>query len=75
MDTSTLPKEFLCPITHELLQDPVVLCDGHTYERKAIERWLKGGKRTSPMTGAVLASTALTPNFTLRSMILEKTRA
>ena len=65
-----IPKEFLCPITHEVMRDPVVLSDGHTYERTAIETWLKKlGRTTSPMTGAPLESTALTPNFTLRSMI------
>ena len=52
------------------MRDPVVLLDGHTYERTAIETWLKKlGRTTSPMTGAPLESTALTPNFTLRSMI------
>ena len=27
------PAEFLCPITRELMQDPVCTSDGHTYER------------------------------------------
>jgi hypothetical protein len=31
---------FVCPITHELLVDPVVAADGYMYERKAIESWL-----------------------------------
>ena len=42
--------EFLCPITHELLRDPVVACDGHTYEKADIEKWLRS-RNTSPMTG------------------------
>jgi hypothetical protein len=28
---------FMCPIGHELFQDPVVAADGHTYERSKIE--------------------------------------
>ncbi|UPQ99934.1 U-box domain-containing protein [Chloropicon primus] len=64
-----LPKEFFCPITHDLMKDPVVLSDGHTYERKAIEKWIKLGKTTSPMTGVPLQNMSLTPNFTLRSML------
>lgn len=31
--------EFLCPITFELMIDPVIASDGHTYERSAIEKW------------------------------------
>jgi len=71
--TSKLPKAFLCPITHEVMRDPVVLSDGHTYERSAINKWIKIlGRTTSPMTGAPLTSTSLTPNFTLKSMIVER---
>lgn len=50
--------------------DPVVAADGHTYERRAIERWLRT-RRTSPMTGQALRSRQVTDNFTLRSMIRE----
>jgi hypothetical protein len=42
--------EFLCPITYELFREPVVACDGHTYEKAAIEKWLTQ-KDTSPRTG------------------------
>ena len=30
-----------CPITHEIMEDPVVAYDGHTYERSAIEEWYR----------------------------------
>ena len=30
---------FLCPITQEVMDDPVITSDGHTYERVAIEQW------------------------------------
>ena len=33
------PNQFLCPISHAVMVDPVVASDGHTYERKEIERW------------------------------------
>lgn len=42
--------EFLCPITCELLREPVVALDGHTYEKSAIEKWLKSN-HTSPRSG------------------------
>ena len=56
-----------CPITHELFVDPVLLVsDGHTYERSAVERWLGMGHRTSPLTGAPLTSTTIVPNHAER---------
>lgn len=43
--------EYKCSITHELPIEPVVAEDGHTYERVAIEEWLKKHVPTkSPMT-------------------------
>lgn len=55
--------------------DPVVTSDGSTFSRKGIEDWieslLKAGKPVvSPLTREVI-STALTPNTSLRGMILE----
>lgn len=34
------PIEFICPITGEMMDDPVITRTGQTYERKAIEDWL-----------------------------------
>lgn len=67
---STCSQSFLCSITCEIMQQPVVAADGHTYERAAIERWLTR-RDISPLTGEVLASKQLTPNHALRSIILE----
>ena len=44
-------SHLICPITMDLLLDPVFTCDGHTFERLAIERWFET-HRTSPLTGA-----------------------
>ena len=65
------PKAFLCPITQDIMQDPVVATDGHTYERDAIERWLRK-KQTSPVTNLPLESAALLPNHAMKSLILER---
>ena len=46
-DGEDLAAELVCPITHELMQDPVLTADGHAYERAAILRWLAVG---SPQT-------------------------
>lgn len=67
-------SEFLCPITQELLVDPVVAQDGFTYERCAILEWFAKcivvGQVTSPLTNAPLASAQLFDNNLVRSMVL-----
>jgi hypothetical protein len=71
LDASTddeTPGAFLCPITYDIMSNPVVCSDGHTYERLAIEKWLEK-KQTSPMTSEELTSKTLTPNFAMKSMI------
>jgi hypothetical protein len=64
------PNEYMCPITGELMEDPVVAADGHTYERAAIEQWFATGRRTSPKTNAVIEA-RLVPNTQLRILINE----
>lgn len=63
------PREFLCPISLELMTDPVVTSTGHTFERASIEAWFATGRTTNPITGLRLASRDLTPNFALRDAI------
>ena len=64
------PPSLICPITQELLEDPVIAADGFTYEREAIERWLgMGTNRRSPTTNAPLAHRALVPNRSLASLV------
>jgi hypothetical protein len=62
---------FMCPITAEVMTDPVITCDGQTYERRAIEKWFQRGNLTSPMTGLALPTTIVTPNHALRQVIQE----
>ncbi|CAD7697089.1 unnamed protein product [Ostreobium quekettii] len=59
---------FTCPITHEIMVDPVMAADGYTYERKAIMQWLKAHRR-SPMTNEPLVEFVLIANHGLKSMI------
>merc|ERR1711920_1005603 len=66
----SLPREFFCPITHDVMTEPVVAMDGHTYERAAIERWFLEGKSTSPKTGEQMLGTTLTPNHAMRAQIM-----
>jgi hypothetical protein len=63
-----LPVEFLCPITKQLMVDPVVAADGYTYERWKIEPLLDK-TQISPYTGAVLLNKNLTANHIVKQMI------
>uniref|UniRef100_A0A8B9FEV5 WD repeat, SAM and U-box domain-containing protein 1 n=1 Tax=Amazona collaria TaxID=241587 RepID=A0A8B9FEV5_9PSIT len=65
----TIPDEFLCPITRELMKDPVIAADGYSYEKEAIENWINSKRRSSPMTNLPLTSPMLTPNRTLKMAI------
>lgn len=58
---AALQRDFCCPITQQRFTDPVLTCDGHTYERSAIETWLQD-HLTSPLTGLNLASQTLVSN-------------
>ena len=63
-----VPSSFLCPITHELMNDPVCASDGYTYERKAIEEWLTK-KQTSPIMNVSIKGTQLYSNKVLKMLI------
>ena len=52
-EATTAPDALCCPISMEIMRDPVISADGHTYERAEIESWF-ANNRTSPKTGAVL---------------------
>jgi len=65
-----IPDEFLCPITRELMSDPVIASDGFTYERSSITSWIRAGKDTSPMTNIPLQQTEFIPNRSLKSAIM-----
>jgi histone H2A len=61
---------FLCPISHDLMRDPVMTTDGMSYERCEIVEWLKTSNK-SPMTGEELSTLDVKPNHMLRSAIEE----
>ncbi|XP_065856700.1 E3 ubiquitin-protein ligase PUB22 [Euphorbia lathyris] len=66
-----VPPFFLCPISLQIMTDPVTVSTGITYDRESIEKWLFSGKNnTCPVTKQVLSSDCdLTPNLTLMRLI------
>ncbi|KAI3489983.1 hypothetical protein L1887_45898 [Cichorium endivia] len=70
-DNKVVPKEFSCPISLQLMQDPVIISSGQTYERTSIEKWMQAGNDVCPKTRQILANKTLIPNFALRSLIAQ----
>jgi hypothetical protein len=63
------PPDFRCPISLDLMRDPVVSSSGQTYDRESITRWFGAGKSTCPKTGQVLTNLELVPNKALKNLI------
>jgi hypothetical protein len=64
-----IPSHFRCPISLELMKDPVTLATGITYDRQSIETWIDGGNQTCPITNQQLRNLDPIPNHTLRKMV------
>nr|XP_016484421.1 PREDICTED: E3 ubiquitin-protein ligase PUB23-like [Nicotiana tabacum] len=65
-----VPDYFLCPISMQMMRDPVTTSTGITYDRENIEKWLIKFKNTTcPVTKQELLTIDLTPNHTLRRLI------
>jgi hypothetical protein len=62
---------FMCPLTKQVMKDPVQIASGETFEKSAILQCFKDGKTTSPVTGERLRNTKVTPNYALRQSITE----
>lgn len=70
-NSPVIPDEFRCPISLELMKDPVIVATGQTYERSCIQKWIDSGHRTCPKTQQMLPHVVLTPNYVLRSLIAQ----
>ncbi|XP_059669527.1 U-box domain-containing protein 17-like [Cornus florida] len=66
-----IPKDFCCPISLELMQDPVIVSTGHTYDRASISRWMEEGNCTCPKTGQMLVHSRLVSNQALTNLIMQ----
>lgn len=67
--TPVAPEELRCPISLQLMSDPVIVASGQTYERVCIEKWFKEGHVTCPKTRQGLENLNLTPNFCVKGLI------
>lgn len=65
MDLSTIAEAITCPITQQIMTDPVIGNDGHTYERSAIVQALMI-KSESPMTRGYMTVSDLKVNPSIK---------
>ena len=65
----TIPSDFRCPISLDVMKSPVSLCTGVTYDRSSIQKWLDNGNNTCPATMQVLQTKEFVPNHNLHRLI------
>ncbi|CAK8566050.1 unnamed protein product [Lathyrus sativus] len=64
-----VPADFCCPLSLELMTDPVIVASGQTYERAFIKNWIDLGLTVCPKTHQSLSHTNLIPNYTVKALI------
>lgn len=69
IDGILIPSHFRCPLSLEVMSDPVIIASGQSYEKAAIQKWLDHGLGTCPKTGHKLSHKNLTPNHTVKALI------
>lgn len=63
-----IPDEYICPLTLELMLDPVMSKYGNSYERSAILQWV-ARRNSCPLTRRPLHLSDIVTNHHLRSQI------
>ena len=71
IENTNYPEDLCCPISHDLMVDPVLINDGHTYEKENIIRWLKTNNK-SPLTNEIVKFNYHEPDKFIKSNILVK---
>lgn len=69
-----LYETFFCPLTKRVMEDPVTIESGVTYERTAITEWLDrvdSEELVCPKSGQKLRSRVLSPNVALKATVNE----
>ncbi|KAH7839276.1 hypothetical protein Vadar_002118 [Vaccinium darrowii] len=64
-----IPINFRCPISLDVMKDPVTLSTGITYDRENIEKWIESGNNTCPITNQLITNQEPIPNHAIRKMI------
>ncbi|KAG8384783.1 hypothetical protein BUALT_Bualt04G0154400 [Buddleja alternifolia] len=68
--SSSIPVEFLCPISGSIMADPVIVSSGHTFERNCVHACISLSFNPTLPDGAAADFTTVIPNLALKSTIL-----
>lgn len=69
---SQAPPSFICPVTLDLMEDPVIVLDSmQTVSRAAARQWFSLGHNRCPVTNVTLKTCKMIPNRALRAAVLE----
>lgn len=69
LELPPVPGCFLCPLSQQVMEDPVIAADGVTYERREIADVMAYAHWASPVTGELMSSTEVTANVGLKAAI------
>ncbi|GAB2226426.1 hypothetical protein Drorol1_Dr00022233 [Drosera rotundifolia] len=64
-----VPSYFHCPLSLDLMSDPVIVASGQTFDRASIQKWLDCGFTICPKSRQHLSHTNLIPNCTIKVLI------
>ncbi|KAM1521309.1 hypothetical protein ACFX15_011180 [Malus domestica] len=62
-------EDFRCPISLEIMADPVTVATGQSYDRCSIAKWFRADNLICPKTGEKLKNTEVVPNLALKRLI------
>ena len=65
-----IPDDYICPISKNILIDPVLVSTGETYERHFIEKWFKDHD-TDPLTNQIIVDKEVRSNLNLKRIIIK----
>lgn len=70
LESIDVPSFFVCPISLQIMKDPVTISTGMTFDRESIQKWLFSYNHViCPITKQPLSDFSLTPNSNLRRLI------
>jgi len=64
----TIPEEFICPLSKNIMTEPVIIADGSVFERREIINWFKNNN-TNPLTFNPIDTKIIIPNINLKKLI------
>lgn len=66
-------SNILCPITHDNIKEPVICPDGHTYEREALEKWVRENGKSPVNPSLPVSLDQIFPNYAISSLLTQVT--